>query len=120
MLTRLIKLLDSFLTNRKFRVLIEGEFSVPREIVAEVPQGSVLAPVLNSLYINDASVAAGTHLARFAYGIFIYATEEHELRVLCKLQCGLIAAKSSCECWNIKIKNGKAWAIYFARRLESP
>jgi hypothetical protein len=45
----LIKLIASFLSNRKFKVSVEGELSSPRKIAAGVPQGSVLAPVL---YIN--------------------------------------------------------------------
>jgi hypothetical protein len=51
--TNLIKLINSYVTNRKFRVSVEGELSTPREIQAGVPQGSVLAPILYSLYIND-------------------------------------------------------------------
>jgi hypothetical protein len=46
---RLIKLIASFLTTRKFKVLVEGEFSTPREVAGGVPQGSVLAPILYSL-----------------------------------------------------------------------
>jgi hypothetical protein len=42
----LIKLIRSFLSNRKFRVSVEGEMSTPREIQARVPQGSVLSPTL--------------------------------------------------------------------------
>jgi hypothetical protein len=44
--TSLITLIASFLTNRKFKVLVEGEFSTSREIAAGLPQGSVLAPIL--------------------------------------------------------------------------
>jgi hypothetical protein len=38
--TSLIKLIAYSLTDRKFRVLVEGEFSTPREITAGVPQVS--------------------------------------------------------------------------------
>jgi hypothetical protein len=41
--TSFIKAIASFLTDRKFEVLVEGEFSTPRKITAGVPQGSVLA-----------------------------------------------------------------------------
>jgi retron-type reverse transcriptase len=44
--TSLIKLLSSFLSQRKFIVSVEGEMSTRREMRAEVPQGSVLSPTL--------------------------------------------------------------------------
>jgi hypothetical protein len=90
----LIKLITSFLANRKFKASVEGEFPAHREILAEVPEGSVLALLLYSLYINDATAATGTHLALFVDHTCIYATEKHERRVLSKWQRGLIAVKS--------------------------
>jgi hypothetical protein len=80
--TYLIKLLASFLTDRKIKVFIEGDFSTPRKIVASVSQGSVLAPTLYSLYINDAPAAPAIHLALFPDDTCIYVTENHERRVL--------------------------------------
>jgi hypothetical protein len=49
--TCLIKIIASFLTNRKIKFLVEGEFSTPRKIGDLQPQGSILALVLYSLYI---------------------------------------------------------------------
>jgi hypothetical protein len=51
--------------------------------------------------------------------MYIYATEEHERRVLSKLQrglTGLTAVGSWCESWNMKVNEGKTRAIYFSGR----
>jgi hypothetical protein len=47
--TSLIQLIGSFLSERKFRVLVEGEISTPRELKAGVPQGLVLSPTLYNI-----------------------------------------------------------------------
>jgi hypothetical protein len=93
----LIKLIASFLTNRKIKVSVEGELSSPRKVAAGVPQGSVLAPVLYSLYVNDAPVAPGIHLALFADHNCVYATEKHERYVVeqtpaCPHCCGVMVS----------------------------
>jgi hypothetical protein len=41
-----IKLISYFLSQRNFRVSIEGEISTSRDIQAEVPQGFALSPTL--------------------------------------------------------------------------
>jgi hypothetical protein len=105
--TSFIKLIASFLTGRKFEVLVEGKLSTPRKIAAGVSQGSVLAPVLYSLYITDAPTTRGTHLALFAEDTCLYATEKLEHHVLRKLQCRLTDANSWCEHWNIRINKRK-------------
>jgi hypothetical protein len=48
----MIKLISSFLSQRKFILSVEGEMSTAREMQAGVPQGSVLPPTLCSMYIN--------------------------------------------------------------------
>jgi hypothetical protein len=52
-LASIIKLIRSFLYNRKFRGTVEGKISMPWEIQTRVPQGSILAPNLYSLCINN-------------------------------------------------------------------
>jgi hypothetical protein len=65
-LASFIKLIGSFLSQRKFRVSVDGEMSTPMIMQAGVPQGSVLSPSLFNMYINDAPQTRSVHLALFA------------------------------------------------------
>jgi hypothetical protein len=78
---KLIKLISSFLSDRKFRVSVEGELSTPRYMEAGVPQGSVLSPTLYNLYINDTPQTIGVHLALFADDTCLYATDRKDTLV---------------------------------------
>jgi hypothetical protein len=118
--TSLIRLISSFLSQRKFRVSVEGEMSTPREMKAGVTQGSVLSPTLYSLYINDTPQTIGVNLALFADDTSLYATERKEGYVLRKLQRGLNSMAAWSERWNIKINVDKARAIYFSHRIRPP
>jgi hypothetical protein len=86
--TSLIKLIGSFLSQRKFRVSVEGVMSKPREMQTGEPQGSVLSPTLFSMYINDTPQTHGIHLALFADDTCLYATDRKE-GFFRKLQHGL-------------------------------
>ena len=50
---KLILLLNSYLSNRKFKVKINQTYSSVREIKASVPQGSLVGPILFLFYVKD-------------------------------------------------------------------
>ncbi len=49
----LLKWLESYLSNRQQRVVINGQMSESKSINASVPQGSILGPLLFLVYVND-------------------------------------------------------------------
>jgi hypothetical protein len=100
-------LIDSFLSDRKFKILVEGEFSTRRKIAAGVPEVSFVATLLYSLYINGVPMEPEIHVALLGNDACIYVRENHERRVLCKLQHVLTAVKSLCQRRIIKINEGR-------------
>ena len=62
----LLKLLTDFLSNRKQRVVLNGQVSTQTSINAGVPQGSILSPLLFLIYINDLSDNLSSNVKLFA------------------------------------------------------
>ena len=48
-----VHIMASYLTQRNFRVKIEGALSSPRRTSAGVPQGTIFAPTLYNIYVSD-------------------------------------------------------------------
>ena len=66
-------LLTSFLSNRRFRVVLNGKSSQEYPVNAGVPQGSILGPTLFLLYINDLPDDVTYNIAIYADDTSLYS-----------------------------------------------
>ena len=70
-----LRLIHSYLSERKQRVKINGSFSTWREAVVGVPQGSVLGPLLFNIYLNDLFMfVKDAQICNYADDTTIYAS----------------------------------------------
>ena len=64
--------LESWLTTREQKVLVDGEKSRSVKVKSGVPQGTVLAPLMFLLYINDIGENIGSSVRLFADDSLVY------------------------------------------------
>jgi hypothetical protein len=73
-----LKWIDSFLTNRSQRVVVDGDMSEVAPVTSGVPQGSVLGPILFLVYINDMPECISSTSRLFADDTIVYRPVSNE------------------------------------------
>lgn len=114
------KILQSYLSERHFRVRHEDEFSELRKISAGVPQGSVLGPVLYLLYTRDIPKSEGTTMATFADDTAIMAVANTCDEATTKLQTSLDSVCRWTKLWRINLNETKSVQINFTNQRTNP
>ena len=69
---KLYKVLENYLSARFQRVVLNGQTSSWRPVLAGVPQGSILGPLLFLIYVNGLPNQLKSNVKHFADGTFIF------------------------------------------------
>lgn len=109
----LIKLIKSFLTDRSFIVDINGEQSATRSIPAGVPQGSVLSPLLYTLYTSDFKLSRENDVAFYADDSAFICHGKLSNAIVKRMQKAIVSASKYFTKWKIKVNECKSQAILF-------
>ena len=101
---------DNYLSNRSQVVSLNGNVSSKSTINIGVPQGTVLAPLLFMIFVNDISQSVGLSCCNlYADDTLIYCSGSDVAQVTEKLQNSITCVsswyKSNCLCLNIEKSN---------------
>ena len=86
---------------------VDHAFSSERRITAGVPQGSVLGPLLFSLFVNDTPRVPGVKLSLFADDTGAFASEPNASYAAIKLQRQLDAYVGWTDDWRVAVNASK-------------
>ena len=116
-----VNLIRSYLTNRTQQVLSNGLLSNSSVIKLGVPQGSILGPILFSVFINDLPLAITSDKVAtdlFADDATIHATDKDINNVNAELQIALGEVSSWCSLNDMVINPSKTEAMVITTRQK--
>lgn len=113
-------LLQSYLSDRTFRVRQGDSSSSLRQIAAGVPQGSVLASTLYTLYTADIPHNKDVMVATFADDTAYLAKGINTRYATMKLQSAINSTCNWTKKWRMKLNQSKSQHINFTLKKDSP
>ncbi|GBO13764.1 RNA-directed DNA polymerase from mobile element jockey [Araneus ventricosus] len=116
----LIKLITSFLLNRKFSVRVNATLSKLRHIQAGVRQGAKLSPALYSIFINDIPQKHNTTLCIYADDTAILAKNKNTRYLTSALKKHIQELECWFHKWKIAINTSKTEAVLFTKKRKIP
>lgn len=111
--TQYADILQSYISDRYFRIKQNEEYSELKPIKAGVPQGSVLGPILYLLYTNDLPTLEHNTVATFADDTAILALGQNNLESTEKLQSAIDEVQVWTQKWKIKLNETKSSHVDF-------
>ena len=118
---KVLQWMEDFLSGRKMRTVLRGRYSSWLEITSGVPQGSVLAPVMFLIYINDlqANIDENSYINMFADDAKIQrkVLDENCCR---KLQDDMNKLHEWSKTWQMEFNVNKCHVIKFGKSEKRP
>ena len=111
-------ILKSYLEERLFQVKDDEYTSKFHKIEAGVPQGSVLGPVLYTIFTSDLPQAPGITVATFADDTAVLASDKDPKEASRTLQLGLDNIDKWLRKWRIRASASKSVQVTFTLRRE--
>ena len=113
-----LALFESYLSNRKQIVVVDGEKSEVIEIKAGIPQGSRLGPLLWILYINDILDHLDSEVLLFADDTCLFATAPDPAQTAEILNRDLSKIHTWSKTWKVTFNPLKSKDMIFTRNLQ--
>jgi len=110
------KLLQSYLQNRHLVATYNNETSPTDPMLSGVPQGSILRPLLYTIYAADIPQSNTTILSTFADDTAIFTTHPDPILASASLQDHLHSLEKWTWKWRLKINETKSTHITFILR----
>jgi hypothetical protein len=116
----LLKWLESYLSNRKQRVVINGTSSEWQETNAGVPQGSILGPLLFLVFINDIVINVQSLINLFADDTSLMKSIINPIECFGVLQQDLNALSLWARQWLVTFNAAKTVYMLFSLKKQAP
>ena len=111
-------LLRSYLQDRHFATKFNNETSSHFPIYSGVPQGSILGPLLYTLYTSDFPSTPNTTLSTYADDTAIFAAHTDPITASLNLQEHLHNTETWLQKWKMEVNENKSSHITFSLRQE--
>ena len=115
-----LKWFQSYLSNRKQRVVLPGVLSDWKSIKAGVPQGSILGPLLFLIFINDIVSDINSNIRLFADDTTLYIIVENPQSAAIVLNADMQKIDSWADMWLVKFNPSKSESFIVSRKLNKP
>lgn len=115
-----VHLLRSYLSGRTFKTTVDGHLSTARPVLAGVPQGSVLGPVLYLVFTNDIPTIPRVTLSLYADDAMFHCSSARPAMAATRMQHQLDVLSPWLKKWKVKVNAEKSEAIVFKKYRRMP